>query len=855
MILKHLRFIAVACVLASALMATSGCSYLLGPRPDDAKPFVKKSDAENIKQVPTIVKDWLKDGKADIGGAIDTILKALEDFTRHVVGKNKNVYTEGELREFISEYLVADNSPDAGDVDGLVRGIMKVKQILLGGTSDLITQDELSRFKSILLRAKPLLIAVSPNIKTLLFNSDKASAAEVTDASANLAQILELIAVEFERPISGRPETSFKDLLNSAHTLGLQNDVVATWIPLVESLKVLILSGDTDSLRPKEWAPMVRTISQAWGLALRGKYNLADNPQWLGRDFVVTESSVRQVLSILDRALAAHGGEIPTADFERFIDALAAKNMLPSVSDHFARAETVKSLLPIVFGKLLYGRWHTDYDRQSQRFGQAQLTRLKQLVDDWIAGQHLVNQASGNRPTISITQFGQGLAAYTVVRKNFADDTTYQMGVRAQKQLLQFVSKGRPPIHDSEGRLIVVNRKELPNFSKWDLDFMNMIRIVMEGVLTGWTHDAQNAAGIVGMADTEVQEAYLDLRALGQDFNFIDIRSNAAGTRTFMENAIFMSSSDGNPYMGLQESVEWFNFVSSGSKIADRLWKDLEGPCGTAKLDVLGNQKLNAACFRREFLKSWTRYMPNLPHLISWVRQDGTGARATEMLKALETAGRNRGATDDPIDSSEFRSMMPIAHYLESMFARHDVNQNEMLDNDEIWGAFPLLAPFIKKMGNGQADGEKMQKTILSYILEFGTVPSTDIVGIAKLGGWYLIHGWFSNEADRNKVLSVIGAFPASAKIARAKDIKTYYDANDDSLRALVVRKEKTNAAKMADLFQCLPAAGPMLGADMAIIANELTPAGSNIGAEKFIARMKSMIDNDPRLETYCLPF
>jgi|GEM_PF-5246461 len=854
MVWKHLRFIAVVCVFAIAAMSTTGCSYLFGPKPDDAKPFVKKSDADGLKEVPTTLRAWLKDGKADIGGAIDCVVKALDEFSRHVVGKTKNVYTEAELREFISEYLVSADSPNAGDVESLTSGILKVKQILLGGTNDLITNDELARFKSILLRAKPLMIAVGPNVQTLLFNADHASVQDVTNASANLQQILELLAVEFDRPVSGRPETGFHDLLTSAHTMGFQNDAVSEWLPVVESLKVIILSGDPDLLRPKEWAPMIRTIGQAWGLALRFKYNISGNPEMLGRDFALTENSLRELMSILDKAVAAHNGEIPNEAFENLIDALAAKHQLPSVAGHFAQAQTLKNLLPTIFGKLLYGRWHGDYDRQAQRFGPAQLSRVKQIVDDWIAGQKLVNQALAGRNAMPISQFGQGLASLPVLRPGFADDLTFQMAQKAQQQLLRFVSLGRPPIHDSEGRLIVVTRNQLPNFAKSDLDSLNEVRVVMSAVLSGWTHDAQNAAGLVGMTDAETQEAYVDLRALGRDFNFIDVRSNQAGLRTFMENAIFMSSSDGNAFMGLQESVEWFNVVTSGSKIADRMWNDLERPCGTAKIDVLGNQKLNTACFRREFLRSWTRYMPNLPRLTSWVSQDGSGQRAAAMLNALENAGRNRGAVNDPIDSSEFRSMIPIAHYLESMFARHDVNQNGVLDNDEIWRAFPLLAPFIKKMGNGKADSETMQKTILSYILEFGTVPTTDVAGMLKLGGWYLVHGLFNSEADRVKVLNVIGAFPAANKAARVQSIKKYYDDNSDSIRALIVRREKTNAATLTDLFQCLPDAAPIIANDFAQNADSIVPV-NKIGDDAFMARAKSIIDNDSRLETYCLPF
>jgi hypothetical protein len=199
--------------------------------------------------------------------------------------------------------------------------------------------------------------------------------------------------------------------------------------------------------------------------------------------------------------------------------------------------------------------------------------------------------------------------------------------------------------------------------------------------------------------------------------------------------------------------------------------------------------------------------------------------------------------------------MMSIVHYMESMFARHDVNKNDVLDQDEIWGAFPLLAPFIKKMGNGSADGEAMQKTILSYILEFGQVPSTTYFGLIKLGGWYVVHGLFTDSADRAKVLGVIGAFPASNKAKRVASIATYYDSIKSNLRPLLIAKEKATVAVITDLLQCLPEAAPLLSNDMALKVDALAPVGANIGSDVFVTRMKSLIDSDPRLEPFCLPF
>jgi hypothetical protein len=179
---KFLRSIVAALAVVAV---SSGCSDLFGPKPNDAKPFAKKSNSACVKDVPDNVKAWLSDGKTDIGLSVDCAVAAIDDFSRHVAGKTKNVYSELELKEFISEYLVAADSSDAGDVGQKTDQILKLKQVILGGASDLLTKDELTRLKSMLLRAKPLLVGVTPNIQTLLFSSSSASADQVTSASEN----------------------------------------------------------------------------------------------------------------------------------------------------------------------------------------------------------------------------------------------------------------------------------------------------------------------------------------------------------------------------------------------------------------------------------------------------------------------------------------------------------------------------------------------------------------------------------------------------------------------------------------------------------------------------------------------
>ena len=560
--LKNIMATVVAC------LATSGCSYLFGPKADDTKPFVKADSNACIKDIPANIKDWLNAGQTDIGRSVDCSVHAIDDFSAHVEGQTKSVYTKGELAEFISEFLTSPDSPNAGDTKKMTEEILRVKQILLGGANDMITKDELARMKSLLLRARPLLVEVTPNMQVLLFNEAQASVKQVTDARDSLTKILDLIATEFEQHDEGRPEAGFTDLLNSAHKLGLENDSVANWIPLAESIKVLVLAGEPNQLRSREWAPMIRTIAQGWGLALRAKYNLSNNTELRGKDFPMLEATAREIVDLLDRAVASHEGSIPNETFEKLIDALQSKSMMPLG----LQPETAKSLLPVLFGKMLYGRSGDNWDRHALHFGTEQVTKLREIMNDWLAGQAIVNKVMNGKSEMKIADFGHALAGHKFTSAEFSQPETFNAAPRAQAQLLQFMAKGRPPIHDEQGRMIVENKKEMAGISKSDLDSINLVRVLIQSVIQGWTHDKSASQNISGMLESEVQEAYLDLRNVGHDLNLIDIRSNSAGIRTFMENSIFMSSSDGNDRMGLQEGMEWFHFVKSGGKIADDLY-------------------------------------------------------------------------------------------------------------------------------------------------------------------------------------------------------------------------------------------------------------------------------------------
>ncbi len=853
--------IAVAVVLSSAL--TTGCSNLFDKETKEDKPLViKKESVACLKEASNDINKYAEDGSGDIGRVIDCTVKAIDDFTSDTQGsENQNGYTRAELANFIEQYLTASDSKTAGDAPAYTEQGLNLKQLVMGGSSDKVSKAEIAKLKSLLLRAKPILVKLGPDMKVVLLKADKANHDQVERAKSAVTELLALLSSEFDRAAPGRPDWDITDIVDALKRLDFKNESIEKWLPVVKVTKTMMMGGDEETLRPKEWSGMIRTLGTAFGLVLQIKYEALENDDALGAGLPGIEIAMNDALGLLDAGVRANGGAIEGKTLKRLIDLVLPRVELPEKIQGL-QATTAKNLLPILLGKALCGSYSEDcLKNQSTDLTSTHVARLRTLLFDWLSGQKTISAAFKNRATVPVSSMAKVLASNVIRPNQFKDQVRYQISLRSQAQLMSFFDLGRPPLEDEEGRLLVMNKRELRDVTRKDLTKINLLRTVVLAVLQGWSTNANNAKNLTGLTDKETDRVYQDLIPLGADLKWMDTRNTQAGIRTFMETAIFMASSNGDAYLNLQEGVEWFNFVMTGGMLADKIYeKEIEPMCQLQQEDILGKKKVEINCFRKRFLAVWSHYLTNLPHLVSWVKQDGSGQRARALLNALESASRSKGVTNDPMDSSEFRSMIPIAQYLESIFARFDQNKNDVLDHEEVWSTFPLLQPFIKQMGKGSADSEEIQRTVLSYILKYGECPEPTLIDKAWVAYWVVARRFQSDTADRIQVLKVIASFGIANRKDRVRSIQAYYEENSGALRKLLATGASTDesaAASIAGLFQCQKPAVPVLAELMKRPQNlnALAPVAGPIKVDKFIANVKYLTENNATLQRYCLPF
>ena len=835
-----------------AALILSSCSNLFDSGAKTNKPIrISGASGACTKELGANMKRWLSDGSTDVAASVDCAVEAIDEFTAHVEGQSQGFYTRGELTQFLGTYLASAGSSLANDADGWTREAMKMKQLAFGGTTETVGKDEVARVRAFLLRAKPVLVSVTPHIKTIFFHAESPSVEESAAASKTVEDVMGFLGREFVKSVAERPTTTPQAMLDSAHRLGIDSEKIDSWVPLAEAVKAIVVGGDRQKVRAEEWTPLLNASGRVWALAIRAKYDVWKNDQWLDARLSSTEALINGVVGLLEEGVRNHENGILLPDWENAITALADKSLLPKG----LTAATAKKLLPIFFGKFLYGVSNPDFAERSVAFSDVQLQAVKDEVRSWILGQKIILGVFANRKTLAIDDLVGLLGASNLVSTLSFAATDVEAGARTQRELLRFVKEGRPLIHDSSDRLVILPRAELPPMSKGDLQMINLIRLLAGSALSGWTHDRDAALRGLGLLESEALDIYVDLREFGHEMGLIDTRNNTAGIRTFMEAGIFTSMSDGNDRLDLREGVEWFEMVLAGGHTADGIYSEmLAAGCGVGTKDVLGREKLDINCFRRQFLLSFAHDFPNLPQMVEWTQADSSGERARQLLQALEGAGRNRGLTQDPLDSSEFRAMVPILQYTESLFARHDVDHSGVLENNEIWNAFPILQPFIRKMANGKADDPEMQKAIFSYLLKFGEPPAPTLIDTGKLLAWRLIHGWFKDSASRLDVLKVMGSFAKAGKQTRVQNIKAFLSANKSGLRQKITQMNSTTLVTLTDLFQCRTDASSMVGEALVRNIQNILPS-PDVDPDQFINSVKAALGADPRLTTQCLPF
>ncbi|HRK08969.1 MAG TPA: hypothetical protein PLZ57_14470 [Pseudobdellovibrionaceae bacterium] len=885
--------------LAVMLLPLVGCQHFFGNDRQRRDPLeISEQSLTCVRDLGTKSKAFFK-GEEDVDpvALADCAAAALQKFANNTRGASTQAWTRAELSAFFENYFRNSETPNAeeaqapvastptpeaeaapaspeqnpvrsvqapqasdrrdskGEVDAVAMAVrrhtmievFRWKAALFGGSDQALTRDELGRVVHLLQSARPLLGELRGKGGLLGFQQVEAQAGVVDSLNATLLALGELLATEFENSsrrglalgaMSRTKAMTLTELSESLNYAGLIPRPTESRLKVMASAKQVLLGGNTESLGgpgSDDWSELTRQAARGLGIALRYKYQVGELSGILTREISLIERIVDQIQDLTRRVLRRHDGLIANAKLARLIQALGEDQLLPMN----LKAESVSATLEPLFGKLLGGQSLASREALKAGLQEAHLEALDRIAEDWITGQRLHQ---------SIFQ-GTGLPMdLTTIRRRAS-----QMQGPVGAQLAGLLGRGRPLVFDQEHRLLVQPEDRLPGLSSRDLAQLNTIRVLVNVVMRGYAAESSRAGLFPSLTEDEAQEVFQDLKLVGRDLGIVDVRSQASGHRTFMEANIFASVANGDAFIQHQEGVEWFSFVLSAGRLADRLHEDLSPACSTGPIDVFGKLRLRVECFRSRAMPVLAQHVTHLPNISAMLRRAQPNS-----LRELERASRALGDSPLPVESSELRAMLPILHYVESLFVRFDADRSGVLEGDEVWAAFPLIQPFISKLAGGRQLGETLERAVFSWLVYYGEPPDTSTSGKTKLLLWVAGRQFVTERASPENIISILSSFQTVSRRSKDRALQEWFTQNRGQLARELREGSTQRFEQLRRLMHCTETAGldlrRLIGQGGEALFRGL-PADSDDAAPMFAQRIKQQVQGDPRLQLLCQAF
>jgi hypothetical protein len=894
--------------LALTVLTLSGCHHFFGNDEQVKDPLqLKEQGLSCVRSVGADLSKFFNGEDRDPVMVVDCISSALAKFASNTRGANPDGWTRSELSSFFETYFREESQApdvakrtrnglnstelatttaaasvaaptteqsaavevtqkpveDTGAVapfDGdwvaqarrraVVGELFRWKASLLGGGDQTLSRIELERIRGFLAKVRTPLANWRGRGQVLSFH-------QALDEKQVTVQMLEEIttavralgaALNEELLWDGggktRPRESMRiqTIAQSLEQAGIKSLSTHERKQFVQTVKSIAVAGDPAVVQGSEWPVLVQQATELWIGALRFKYG--------ANDLDTAEKMIADLGLTLNRMIERHGGRIEIDLLKNLLVQLEGNKLLPAM----IKVKSVNNAMDVILGKLLAGNSHPKKAELTRGLMKDHADRIVEIFRDWIEGERVATEIAGPANFATLEQS-------RVTMSQIATRAKEPVGEIARVQMSELILRGRPLVHDLQGRMLVVPTEQIHGYRRSDLSTLNLSRVLVNVAMRAYANESGRAGSMPQLTEDEAQEVFTDLKAIGTDAGLVDIRSLQSGNRTFMEANIFLSVSDGNQYMSMHESVEWFATIMSAGKTADLIHADLLPNCGTAPLDVFGRQRLKAKCFRDGIFPVLRTRMSHLPNVTRALNQIERSRTTPAFLRALERASRPLGETDLPFESSEIRVISPILHYAESLFARHDTNNSSLLDEPEVWGIFPLIQPFIQKMAAGLELSQGEERAIFSWLLTEGEPPKTTTSGKIrlKLHQGQMAVGLTDERATIQDIVTILASFNQVGREKRNADVIAYYKENRSQWDAGISRSDRKTFEMTRKLFHCANEADTDLSrvflsrrADIFAVDSKLD---EDEQAAAFLNRAKSIIQSDPQLQLTCMAF
>lgn len=705
------------------------------------------------------------DGKASEKELTDfwnCLYHSFDLFAHYTKGASNEFYTPQELGGFLTKYFLNGKVIPAP----LLEEAMAIKQSILGGSTDKLTKEELQLtlnlirvFQQETLRMQPYMpigyaVAKSRSLDEETFEKAIIS---LNDATANIADAL-------QKSVGDYSFTNLNNLLWELEKF-LANDSPenAEWLRLgrkylsiLSSVKSILITPPADKILASDYRKIFRLAPRYFTLYLRTTYYTATkNTMFSGTGLNYLNNFARDVRDVILESISYHPrNTISLAEINTLVDALEENQLLP------AQGKVIKDFLPVVLFRILPA---SPENLPSNFLGISEnsINYLWQKFLFWSEGQYYLDgmyRDLNHLPTPDQKALSR-LDILTIFPEDAAQKWTKlknDLSVQSVKDLQDIVKEIRL-VNPPGSKIVEIPADRKIQYSFSHLTRMNWLRTFARIVLPAYSSDQERAQKLTGLTKDEVNSFYRDVFPLAVDLKFLNPDSSGAAAARFFEANLFLSSSNGDDLLSMNEILELGTVGISVLIKASQAHKEIAKLCNSLTRNENGDAIINANCFKEKFLENADKYWSHIPGFLQYFRQQKL-EKQKRMLDEFDHTvrrGDRKRLAGFMMETGETQGFFLMPYYIESVFARYDKDSSQAIDQKEVQNAYPVFRGFLasKAMALG-LNSEKDFQAIFTYLLSSGNLPNETFTEEIRYGWWRYIHQ--SNfDVDRAELLRI----------------------------------------------------------------------------------------------------
>lgn len=336
-------------------------------------------------------------------------------------------------------------------------------------------------------------------------------------------------------------------------------------------------------------------------------------------------------------------------------------------------------------------------------------------------------------------------------------ETTDQQTLIGLKEILELVSTGLPLNLNKDGLLkILTPEVGLYNFK--DLLQSNIARTVSRVFIRSYAGDLVRATKLVGVTEAEAEVAFQQFRAIGIETQLIEPENKSFMASRFMEANMFLATSNGDEFVNFGELHQLIIHIVSGMKRAEILKSKIIKLCLPPQQGVITPRTaVWEDCLLKLYFTESQAYA-ELPQFSLLKKQFTETENKDYYLSLLKAIGHvpNDKKVVYFVDADLFPH---VVQYVEMVYARHDLNQDMVLDKCEALKAFPIYHDLIKQLTLEYKLSEKQLPGVFIYLLKFGRPPKSPAELFKFIGFINNPNKWDvqATRIDLGKIFNFIG--------------------------------------------------------------------------------------------------